>query len=101
MNAILEEPIESEHATSSDVTGAAVVKRDLSVLGHVPVRLEVIVGHTTTSVEGLFALKAGNTLELETELDAPMALQLNGKLIARGHLMAVEDHFGFRITEIA
>lgn len=101
MNAMLEQSVEPEDATTLPDTGEAVVKRDLSVLGHVPVRLEVVVGHATTSVEDLFALKAGNTLALDTELDAPVALRLNGKTIAHGHLMAVEDHFGFRITEIA
>lgn len=102
MNAILEEPVESKVDTVlSDPEGDAVVKRDLSILGHVPVRLEVVVGQAVTSVEDLFALKAGNTLVLDAELDAPVALRLNGKTIARGHLMAVEDHFGFRVTEIA
>lgn len=102
MNATLMESIEYTNVTGVDGDeGEAVVKRDLAMLGHVSVHLEVVLGTTTTTVEELFALKAGNALTLDTELDAPVALQLNGKTIARGHLVAVDDHFGIKIVEIA
>lgn len=102
MNATLKEPVELEDtAALSETDGEAVVKRDLSVLGHVPVHLEVVVGQAMTTVEELFALKVGGTLALDAELNAPVTLRLNGKTIARGHLIAVDDHFGFQVTEIA
>lgn len=102
MNATLMESIEyPDIADSDDVPGPAVVKRDLAILGHVPVHLEVVLGKATATVEDLFALKSGSSLKLDTELDAPVALQLNGKTIAKGHLVALDDHFGFKIVEIA
>jgi len=102
MNATLMESIEYSHvADPDDAQGPAVVKRDLAMLGHVPVHLEVVLGKTKATIEELFALKAGSSLTLDTELDAPVALQLNGKTIAKGHLVALEDHFGFKIVEIA
>jgi flagellar motor switch protein FliN/FliY len=102
MNATLMESIECSQVGDLGAAPApAVVKRDLAMLGHVPVHLEVVLGETTATVEELFALKVGSSLKLETELDAPVALQLNGKTIAKGHLVALEDHFGFKIVEIA
>lgn len=102
MNATLAETIEHVSiAPQEDVTGEPVVKRDLAMLGHVDVHLEVVLGCATLTVEELFALKAGTSLTLDTELDAPVALQLNGKTIARGHLVAVDDHFGIKILDIA
>lgn len=102
MNATLMESIEySQVADPDDASGPAVVKRDLAMLGHVSVHLEVVLGKATATVEELFALKSGSSLKLDTELDAPVALQLNGKTIARGHLVALDDHFGFKIVEIA
>jgi len=103
MNATLVEPIEYAEVAVAKPRGevAPLIKRDLAVLGHVPVKLEVLLGHAATTVEDLFALQEGNTLELDTALDAAVALQLNGKTVARGHLVAVGDHFGLRITEIA
>lgn len=102
MNPTLAETIEyAGIASQGEVTGEPVVKRDLAMLGHVDVHLEVVLGRTTLTVEELFALKAGTSLTLDTELDAPVALQLNGKTIARGNLVAVEDHFGIKIVDIA
>lgn len=102
MNATLVEPIEYAEVTSISSEGIVpLIKRDLAVLGHVSVHLEVVLGHATTTVEQLFGLKAGETLALDTELDAPVTLQLNGKTIARGHLVAVDDHFGLKIVDIA
>jgi flagellar motor switch protein FliN/FliY len=34
-------------------------------------------------------------------LDAPLTLLLNGRPVARGELLAVDDHFGVRILELA
>lgn len=102
MNANLVESIEFAEATAgSSDDGRSVVKRDLAMLGHIAVRLEVVVGRAATTVAELFALTEGSTLTLDAELDAPVTLQLNGKAIARGHLVAVGDHFGIRIVEIA
>jgi flagellar motor switch protein FliN/FliY len=67
----------------------------------VSVKLEVVLGQATLSVKDLFALAHGDTLPLDTELDAPVWLQLDGKTIGRGHLVAVGDRFGLRITEVA
>jgi flagellar motor switch protein FliN/FliY len=48
----------------------------------------------------LFALKRDSVLTLDAALDAPVELRLGGKLVALGQLVAVEDRFGLRITEI-
>jgi flagellar motor switch protein FliN/FliY len=81
--------------------GEPMVRRDLALLDHVSVKLEVVLGQATLSVKDLFALAHGDTLPLDTELDAPVWLQLDGKTIGRGHLVAVGDRFGLRITEVA
>ncbi|MEI7037458.1 FliM/FliN family flagellar motor switch protein [Fulvimonas yonginensis] len=81
--------------------GVPMVRRDLALLDHVSVKLEVVLGQAAVTVKELFELSEGDTLALDTDLDAPVQLQLDGKSIARGHLVAVGDHFGLRITEIA
>ena len=102
MHADLAETLEyASVAQQGEVAGEPVVKRDLAMLGHVDVHLEVVLGRAILTVEELFALRAGTSLTLDTELDAYVALQLNGKTIARGHLVAVDDHFGIKIVDIA
>jgi flagellar motor switch protein FliN/FliY len=100
--ATLVETIElSELPVAGKEEGEPIVRRDLAVLDHVSVKLEVVLGQATLTVKELFALAHGDTLALDTELDAPVWLQLDGKTIGRGHLVAVGDRFGLRITEVA
>lgn len=100
MNDIVVEPIELEEAIHLPSEGEPLIKRNLALLGHVNVRLEVVLGSAQVDVERLFSLSSGDTIALDAELDAPVTLQLDGKPIARGQLMAIEDCFGLKITEI-
>jgi flagellar motor switch protein FliN len=72
----------------------------ISMIGHVQVLLEAKIGTVTMTVERLFGLKNGDVVEMNEILDAPMTLLLNGKPVARGELMAVDDHFGVRILDL-
>jgi flagellar motor switch protein FliN/FliY len=77
------------------------VSERLDLVNHVKVQLMVAVGSAEIEIGRLFALGTGETLVLDREVDAPVDVRLNGKLIARGELVAAGDHFGVRITEIA
>jgi flagellar motor switch protein FliN len=100
--ATLVETIElPELSTDNQGEVAPMVRRDLALLDHVSVKLEVVLGQATLTVKELFALGQGDTLNLDTELDAPVLLQLDGKTIGRGHLVAVGDRFGLRIIDVA
>jgi flagellar motor switch protein FliN/FliY len=100
MNEVVVASIELEETSFQEVTGDPLIKRNLALLGHVNVRLDVLLGSTELSVEKLFSLSKGESIVLDTELDAPVTLQLDGKPIARGHLVAVGDCFGLKISEI-
>lgn len=101
MSATLVEPIElAEFSAPARGNGNPVMPRDLAVLDHVSVKLQVVLGETVTTIKELFALTQGDTLPLDTELDAPVWLQVDGKTIGKGHLVAVGDRFGLRITEV-
>jgi flagellar motor switch protein FliN/FliY len=66
----------------------------------VRVQLTVTLGEAEITLGRLFALASGEVLTLDRAADAPIDVRLNGKLIARGTLVAVDDRFGVRITEI-
>lgn len=93
-------PIDLPQAPDSAPTGNPLVNKDMSLVGHVPVTLTALIGSVSISIEKLFALKNGEVLEMNESLDMPITLQLNGKSVARGELVAVEDNFGIRITEL-
>lgn|ERR1700761_5838727 len=93
-------PIELEEATVPSVSGDPLIKRNLALLGHVNVKLEVLLGSSEISVDRLFSLGKGDCLALDADLDALVTLQLDGKPVARGHLVAVGECFGLKIAEI-
>ena len=94
-------PIELQNAPENSPAGAALVNKDMSLVGHVPVSLTALIGSVSLSIEQLFALKKGEVLSMNESLDAPITLLLNDKPVARGELVAVEDNFGIRITELS
>lgn len=80
--------------------GQARVGERLDLIEHVKVRVTVSLGETEIPISRLFALGNGDVLALDREADAPVDVRVNDRLIARGVLVAVGDHFGVRITEI-
>jgi flagellar motor switch protein FliN/FliY len=100
MNEVVVAPIELEEAAYEPRGNDPLIRRNLAMLGHVNVRLDVVLGAAELNVEKLFALGKGDTVALDADLDAPVTLQLDGKPIARGQLIAAGDSFGLKITEI-
>ena len=73
---------------------------DSEILGDVEVRLTAMLGEGIMSVNQLLTLTDGSVVDLETPLDGQIDLVLNGKLIAKGEIVAVGDRFGVRITQL-
>lgn len=101
MNSVLVEPIELESLSLSHAEAAASpLATDLSLVGHVRVRLTATLGDVELPLAELFELKAGAVVALDRALDQPVTLALNGKPVATAHLVAVGDHFGVQIEKV-
>jgi flagellar motor switch protein FliN/FliY len=74
---------------------------DAAIFRDVEVALRVRLGETTVKIEDLLSLKSGSLLKLDRMLNEPVDLYLNDSLIGRGEIVAVDDCFGVRVTEIA
>ncbi|CAN7618104.1 FliM/FliN family flagellar motor switch protein [Aquipseudomonas alcaligenes] len=77
------------------------VQRDMGLIKHVVVQLVVELGSAEMTVDELFALKAGDVVKLLEKVNEPASLCLDGKVVARGELVAVDDNFGLQLTEIS
>ncbi len=93
-------PIDLEAVDSKPGSGEPLLARDLSMLGHVKVRVDVRLGSAEINIHRLFSLTKGDAIELDTSLDSPVSLMLDGKTIAKGQLVAAGDFFGLKITDI-
>jgi flagellar motor switch protein FliN/FliY len=74
---------------------------DNELLRGVEVKLDALLGRGRMTAEELMSLSKGSVVTLENSLADHVELYLNEALVARGEIVAVGDHFGVRITEIA
>lgn len=81
--------------------GSLLIKRDLNLINHVAVEITAEIGTAELTVQELFSLKAGDVVKLLQQVNEPVTLRLEGKAVARGHLVAVDDNFGVQLTEIS
>lgn len=66
----------------------------------IPLQVEVVVGSTIISLGELINLDIGSVVELEQKVETPVDIKINGKLVAKGEIVIVEDKFGVRIIDI-
>ena len=74
--------------------------RGIEMLHGVEMELTVELGRARMPVRDLLALAPGAVLELDRAAGSPADLLVNGRLIARGEVVVVDEDFGLRITEI-
>jgi flagellar motor switch protein FliN len=73
---------------------------NLDVLMHVPLHLTAELGSCSMSVADVLKLGTGSVVQLDQLAGGPVDLLVNEKLIARGEIVAIDDNFGIRITEL-
>ena len=74
--------------------------RGIEMLHGVDMEVTVELGRTRMTVRDLLALTPGAVLELDRAAGSPADLLVNGRLIARGEVVVVDEDFGLRLTEI-
>lgn len=73
---------------------------ELQRLHDVPVELAVEIGRTRMTIGETLALGPGSIVSLNRLAGEPVDLLVNGRPIARGEVVVVDEDFGIRITEI-
>ena len=74
--------------------------RGVELLHGVAMEVTVELGRTQLSVRELLSLCPGDVLELDRAAGSPADLLVNGRLIARGEVVVVDENFALRVTEI-
>ena len=78
----------------------AVTAEELARLHDVPVELAVEVGRTKMTIREALALGPGSIVTLNRLAGEPVDLLVNGKPIARGEVVVIDEEFGLRVTDI-
>ncbi|BCW95740.1 MAG: flagellar motor switch protein FliN [Fimbriimonadales bacterium] len=75
-------------------------ERNLDLLMDIPLEVSVELGRVTMLIRELLEVGTGSIVELQKAAGEPVEVLVNGRLIARGEVVVVEDNFAVRITEI-
>lgn len=74
--------------------------RNLDLLMTVPLKITAELGTCKMLVEDILKLGTGSIVELDRLAGGPVDLLVNDKLVARGEVIAIDENFGVRITEL-
>lgn len=72
----------------------------IELVGEIPVEITVELGRTTKKIGEILEYGPGTIVELDKLVGEPLNIFANGKFIAKGEVVVIEDSFGTRITDI-
>ncbi len=108
----------SEHSSSADetaivhsdvkevqfplfnATGSGPTSPNMNLLMDVQMTLTVELGRTRMYIKDILGLGEGSIIELDKLAGEPVDLLVNGKLIAKGEVVVIDENFGVRVTDI-
>ena len=83
------------------VPGAmAGVDGNIGLILDVPLQVTVELGRTKKLIREILELSPGSVLELDKLAGEPVDVLVNGKLLAKGEVVVIDENFGVRITDI-
>ncbi|MEJ1357615.1 MAG: FliM/FliN family flagellar motor switch protein [Candidatus Sedimenticola sp. (ex Thyasira tokunagai)] len=88
----LEELVEHDGESLIDAT------KSIDLVQNVQISMDVVVGAAKLSVGELFDLKNGSVISIDRDASAPLDLVFDGKVVARGYLVAAGENFGIQIA---
>ena len=76
------------------------VPGNIDMLLDIPLQVAVELGRTSKSMEEILRLGIGSVIELDKLAGEPVDILVNGKVIAQGEVVVIDENFGVRITDI-
>ncbi len=81
-------------------TGAMPGQETIGLIKDVPLEVTVELGRTSKSIAEILDFTPGTIIELDKIAGEPIDILVNGRLVARGEVVVIEESFGVRVTEI-
>ncbi|WP_066872226.1 flagellar motor switch phosphatase FliY [Clostridium mediterraneense] len=74
---------------------------NIDLIMDVPLEVSVVLGRTRKKIRDVLDLGVGSVIELDKLAEEPVEILVNGKQIAYGEVVVIDENFGVRITSIA
>ena len=75
-------------------------QENIDLIMDVPLDVTVELGRTSKSIHDILEFAPGTIIELNKIAGEPIDVLVNGKYVAKGEVVVIEESFGIRITEI-
>ena len=98
-----QQPVNVQPAQFTPFAGefaAQFAKENIDLIMDVPLEVTVELGRTTKSISEILEFAPGTIIELNRIAGEPIDVLVNGKFVAKGEVVVIEESFGVRITEI-
>jgi flagellar motor switch protein FliN/FliY len=89
-----------QFAPFSPTANLANAPENIDILMDVPLEVTVELGRTSKSIKDILDFTPGTIIELNRLAGEPIDVLVNGKYVAKGEVVVMEEAFGIRITEI-
>ena len=101
MQAMPQMNIQPAQFQSFNSNGAAVAgQENIGLIRDVPLEVTVELGRTKKSIAEILDFATGTIIELDKIAGEPIDVLVNGKFVAKGEVVVIEESFGIRVTEI-
>jgi len=81
-------------------SSVAPLPQNMALIQDVPLQVTVQLGKTRMSIKEILELGEGSIVELDKLAGEPVDLLVNGKLVAKGEVVVIDENFGFRVKDI-
>ncbi len=76
------------------------MQKNLDLILDVPLAFSVVLGESKKTIKDILSLGTGSVVELNKMTEEPLSIYVNGKRIAEGEVVVINENFGIRITHI-
>ena len=90
----------AQFAPFTPLTQSSVTPENIDLLMDVPLEVTVELGRTSKSIKEILDFAPGTIIELNRMAGEPIDVLVNGKFVAKGEVVVMEEAFGIRVTEI-
>lgn len=93
-------PVQAAQFTPLATAPVQVNEANIGLILDVPLQVTVELGRTKKSIKEILELTNGSIVELDKLAGEPVDIHVNGKFLAKGEVVVIDENFGVRITDI-
>ena len=75
-------------------------KENIEIIMDVPLEVSVELGRTKKKIKEILEFSPGSVIELDKLAGEPIDILVNGKFVAKGEVVVIDENFGIRVTDI-